>query len=101
MKVKPQQSQRETLEVKISPTLLLNLWLSGFDFSKIASAITELSQSKNGSIITIDDVQFLREGRSIIVSHERVPLKKKAMLLLSKLVAMLSSRSAKEISTMR
>jgi hypothetical protein len=104
MKVKPENSVKETLEVKLSPTMLLNLWLSGFDFSLISSAITQLSQAKSGTLIIIDDVHFTREGRSILVSNElidRVPIKKKAALLLSKLVAMLSSKSAKEISTMK
>ena len=101
MRVKAEQSVHEPLMVKVSPPTLLNLWLSGFDFSLISSAIMQLSQSKSGSVIFLDGVEFLRKGRSILVSHQRVPHKKKAVLLLSKLVTMLSSKSAKEISTMR
>lgn len=100
--VKPIISTREPLEVKIGPTVMLKLWLGGFDFSLVSDAITQLSSQASGSVVVLESVEFVRQGRSIHVEVLESRLnKKKAKILLNRLIEMVSSKSAKDISTLK
>lgn len=81
---------------------MLKLWLGGFDFSLVSDAITQLSSQASGSVVVLESVEFVRQGRSIHVEVLESRLnKKKAKILLDRLIEMVSSKSAKDISTLK
>jgi len=99
--VKPVAGGADGLKVEVGPTVLLRLWLSGFDFSNIKQIISVGSQLKSGEYDKIGAVYYSREGGKIVISSAPAHQdKKRAQLLLSKLVAMLSKRGASDISTL-
>jgi len=103
-KVKMASSQKNALPVNMAPTALLKMWLNGSgDFSSVSKAISMLSQKRSGSQVEIDGICFIKDGSVIkLVEPELKGLhvKAKAAHLIVSLTQMLSSKTAKEISTM-
>jgi len=99
--VKPVAGETAGLKVEVGPTVLLRLWLSGFDFSNVKQIISKGSQLKSGEYDKIDSVYYSREGGKIVISSAPASQnKQRAEQLLKKLVVMLSTRSANDISTL-
>lgn len=98
---KPAAGGTAGLKVEVGPTVLLRLWLSGFDFSNIKQMISKGSQLKSGEYDKVDSVYYSREGGKIVISSAPAHQdKQRAEQLLKKLITMLSKRGAKEISTL-
>lgn len=99
--VKPVAGNSTGLKIEVGPTVLLRLWLSGFNFSNVRQIISTGSQLKNGEHARIGSVFYSREGSRIVISsapaHQN---KQRAEQLLKKLITMLSKRSAQDISTL-
>lgn len=102
-KVHMEPSSKNALCVNVSPIALLKMWmLMDGDFSLIPKAMTELAQTKSGTSIVIDGVEFLKEGSVINIAAlpEGGGTQGKAASLIVSLTSLLSNKTAKEISTL-
>jgi len=90
-------------KVIASPVRILELYLSGYDFSEIPKVIRAFSQLKSGEVKLISGVIFKKQGRDIvIVSVQRQRGEGVSKKLLFTLVEMLSrGQTAKSITTLK
>jgi len=100
-RVKPLEMKSTTMSVMASPTIILRLWLCGFQFENIKKMISIGSQLKSGEHGRVESIFFVRDGNKLIISSApSFQNRHRAEQLLKKLISLLSKRSAKEISTL-
>lgn len=103
-RVKMTESQKPSTPVHVAPATLINVWLNGDgDISSVSKAIAQLAQEPSGTKVVIDNMEYLKEGAVIKLlgceSYCDTKMKDKAAGLIVSLTALLSNKSAKEIST--
>ena len=102
-KVKMGLCTQNALPVKVSPVVLLSIWMQrDGDFSLIPEVMSDLAQAKSGTTTVIGGIEFTKEGSVIKITGlpEGRSSQSKIASLIVTLTSLLANTTAKGITTL-